>query len=120
MAPTPVGEPVGKPRARKRAKGAPTHVRSWALRPDAAQCREIGIRFFTGVRVYNAVLGESIAGSRAVKADPAWQRARELPRRTTKERAARAAALRAAEHRRGFTVDAAQSYASSLRKSLGA
>ncbi len=93
MAPTPAGEPVGKPRARKRAKGAPTHVRSWALRPDAAQCREIGTRFFTGVRVYNAVLGEFIARSRAVKADPAWQAARELPRRTTKERAARAAAF---------------------------
>jgi putative transposase len=118
MAPTPAGElPVGKPRARKRAKDAPTHVRSWALRPDAAQWREIGTRFFTGVRVYNAVLGEFIARSRAVKADPAWQRARESPRRTTKERAARAAAFRAVEQARGFTVDAAQSYASSLRKS---
>jgi putative transposase len=117
MAQTPVGVPVGKPRARKRAKGAPTHVRSWPLRPDASQCREIGTRFVTGVRVYNAVLGEFIARSRAVKADPAWQTARELPRRTTKERAARAAAFRAAEHRHGLTVDAAQSYASSLRKS---
>jgi putative transposase len=117
MAPTPVGEPVGKPRARKRVKGAPTHVRSWALRPAAAQRREIGTRFFTGARVYNAVLGECIAGSRAVKADPAWQTARQLPRGTTKERAARAAAFRAAEQRHGFTVDAAQSYASSLRKS---
>jgi putative transposase len=91
-------------------------VRSWALRPDAAQCREIGIRFFTGMRVYNAVLGEFIARSRKVKSDPAWQVARELPRRT-KERAARAAAFRAVEQAHGFTVDAAQSYASSLRKS---
>jgi putative transposase len=117
MEATPVGEPVGKPRARKRAKGAPTHVRSWPLRPDAAQCRVIGTRFFTGVRVYNAVLGEFIARSRAVKSDPAWQAARELPRRTTKERAARAAAFRAVEQAHGFTVEAAQSYASSLRKS---
>lgn len=47
MASTPTGEqPVGKPRARKRAKGAPTHVRSWPLRPNPTQCREIGIRFF--------------------------------------------------------------------------
>jgi putative transposase len=117
MAPTPVGEPVGKPRARKRAKGAPTHVRSWPLRPDAAQCREIGIRFFTGVRVYNAVLGEFIARSRAVKSDPAWQVARELPRRSATERKHQGAAFRAVEAAHGFTVDAAQSYASSLRKS---
>ncbi len=114
---TPVGEPLGKPRARKRAKGAPTHVRSWPLRPDAGQCREIGVRIFTGVRVFNAVLGEFIARSLAVKADPAWQAARELPRRTTEERAARAAAFRAVEAAHGFTVDAAQSYASSLRES---
>ncbi|MDY6869875.1 MAG: hypothetical protein SV966_04760, partial [Actinomycetota bacterium] len=40
---------------RKRARGAPTHVRSWPLRPNPTQRREIGIRFFTGVRVYNAV-----------------------------------------------------------------
>jgi hypothetical protein len=63
---------VRRARARKRPKGAPTHVRSWPLRPDAAQRRQIGIRFFTGVRVFNAVLGEFIACSRAVKSDPAW------------------------------------------------
>jgi putative transposase len=115
--PTPAGELVGKPRPRKRPKGAPTHVRSWPLRPDAAQCREIGIRFFTGARVYNAVLGEFLGRSRAVKSDPAWAAARELPRRTAAERKHRGAAFRAVEQAHGFTVDAAQSYASSLRKS---
>ncbi|MDT5171811.1 MAG: hypothetical protein QOD02_5169, partial [Mycobacterium sp.] len=104
-------------RARKRPKGAPTHVRSWPLRPDAAQRRQIGIRFFTGVRVFNAVLGEFIARSRAVKSDPAWQAARELPRHTAAERKHRGAAFRAVESAHGFTVDRAQSYASSLRKS---
>ncbi|EUA17313.1 putative transposase [Mycobacterium xenopi 3993] len=82
MAPTPAAAPVRKPRARKRPKGAPTHVRSWPLRPLPTQCREIGIRFFTGVRVYNAVLGEFIARSRAVKSDLAWAAARELPHRS--------------------------------------
>lgn len=106
-----------KLRARKRVRGAPTHVRSWPLRPDAAQCRQIGTRFFTGVRVYNAVLGEFIGRSRAVKADPAWQAARELPRRSGDERTRRGAAFRAVEAAHGFTVDAAQSFASSLRKS---
>src|SRR5207249_10929 len=101
MAPTPAEAPVRKPRARMRAKGAPTHVRSWPLRPDAGQCREIGIRFFTGVRVFNAVLGEFIARSRAVKSDPAWQVARELPRRTATERKHRGAAFRAVEQAHG-------------------
>ncbi len=77
----------------------------------------VATRFFTGVRVYNAVLGEFIGRSRAVKADPAWQAARELPRRTSKGLGARAAAFRAVEQAHGFTLDAAQSYASSLRKS---
>jgi putative transposase len=111
------GQSVGKPRARNRAKGAPTHVRSWAQRPDAGQCREIRTRFVTGVRVFNAVLGEFLGRSRAVKSDPVWQAARELPRRTAAERAHRGAAFRAVEAAHGFTVDAAQSYASSLRKS---
>jgi hypothetical protein len=77
----------------------------------------IAIRFFTGARVYNAVLGEFITRSRAVKADPAWQVARQLPRHTTKDRAARAAAFRAVEQAHGFTADAGQTYASSLRRS---
>jgi putative transposase len=117
VAPTAAGEPVGKSRARKRPKGTPTHVRSWPLRPDPAQCREIGTRFFTGVRVYNAVLGEFIGRSRKVKADPVWQAARGLPRRTAVERKHRGAAFRAVQQAHGFTVDAAQSFASSLRRS---
>ena len=121
VAPTPAEPPepqlLRKPRARKRAKGAPTHVRSWPLRPHAGQCREIGVRFFTGVRVYNAVLGEFITRSRTVKADPAWQTARELDHRTAAERTSRGSAFRAVQTEHGFSVDAAQSYASSLRKS---
>ncbi|MDQ2637357.1 MAG: transposase [Actinomycetota bacterium] len=117
MAATPAAGPVRKPRARKRAKGAPTHVRSWPLRPDSAQCREIEIRFFTGVRVYNAVLGEFIGRSRAVKADPAWETARGLPHRSPAQRQVRRAAFRSVEASHGFTADAAQSFASSLRKS---
>jgi len=121
--PTPAAEPQRseqpaerKPRARKRPKGAPTHVRSWPLRPDPAQCREIRTRFFTGTRVYNAVLAEFIARSRAVKSDPAWQVARQLPRRSKEERAARRAAFDAVAAAHGFTAGDAQSFASSLRK----
>lgn len=119
--PTPSGGPgqsVGcKSRARKRPKDAPTHVRSWPLRPDPAQCRDIRTRFFTGTRVYNAVLGEFLGRSRAVKSDPAWQAARLLPGRTPAQRKDRSAAFRAVEQARGFGVDAAQSFASGLRRS---
>ncbi|WP_236054703.1 hypothetical protein [Mycobacterium sp. SM1] len=62
-------------------------------------------------------MGEFIARSRAVKADPAWQAARGLPRRSPAERAARRAVFRAAQTAHGFSVDAAQSFASSLRRS---
>ena len=117
MAPTPAAQPVRKPRARKRAKGAPTHVRSWPLRPTPTQCREIRTRFFTGVRVYNAVLGEFLARGRAVKADPGWETARQLRHRSPAERQVRRAAFRSVEAAHGFTADAAQSFASSLRRS---
>jgi putative transposase len=122
--PTPAAEPEQsgqpaerKPRARKRPKGAPTHVRSWPLRPSPGQCRDIRTRFFTGSRVYNAVLAEFIARSRAVKSDPAWQAARQLPSRSKQDRAARRAAFDAVVAAHGFTASAAQSFASSLRQS---
>ena len=119
--PTPAFEPdksAGrKPRARKRPKDAPTHVRSWPLRPNPAQRRDIRTRFVTGTRVYNAVLGEYLARSRAVKSDPAWAIARGLLRRTAAERKARRAAFAAVEQTQGFSLDAAQSFASALRKS---
>jgi putative transposase len=77
----------------------------------------MGTRFFTGVRMYNAVLGEFVARSRAVKADPAWQAARQLPRRTKEERAARRAAFDAVAAAHEFSAGSAQSFASSLRRS---
>jgi len=99
-------QPVGrKPRARKRPKRAPTHVRSWPLRLNPAQCRDIRTRFFTGTRVYNAVLGEFLARSRTVKADPAWQTARRLPRTTP----ARAGTARKSRSPNGSTAASAGS-----------
>ena len=119
---TPVGGGDGahgerEPRARERPKDAPTHVRSWPLRPDPSQCRVIRTRFFAGARVYNAVLAEFIGCSRAVRSDPAWQVACQLPRRTNKERAARRAALDAVAAVHGFSDREAQSFASSVRQS---
>jgi hypothetical protein len=92
-------------------------VRSWPLRANPAQHRDIRTRFFIGTRVYNAVLGEFLGRSRAVKSDPAWQAARGVSRRTPAQRAARTAAFGAVEQAHGFSVDAAQSFASGLRRS---
>jgi transposase len=77
----------------------------------------IGTRFFTGTRVYNAVLAEFIGRSRTIKSDPAWQAARQLPRRTKDERAAARAAFDAVVAAHGFSAGEAQSFASSLRQS---
>ena len=64
--------------------------------------------------MYKAVLGEFLKRGRAVKADPGWQAARELPRRTKDERKARGAVFRSVQAEHGFEVGAAQSFASSL------
>ena len=67
--------------------------------------------------MYNAVLGEFVARSRAVKSDPAFDLARQLPTNTVAARKARSAAFTAVDQTHGFTAAAAQSFASSLRKS---
>jgi len=108
--------PPRKPRARKRPKGSPTHVRSWPLRPDTAQLAVMSTRFRTGVRVYNAVLAEMLSRSRAVKSDPNYQVATEMSRKTPADRKARAAAFRHLDELHGFTASAAMTFASSLRK----
>jgi putative transposase len=119
--PTPTGgagqSVGGKLRARKRPRSAPTHMRSWPPRPDPAQCRDIQTRFFAGARAHNAVLGEFIGRSRAVKSDPLWQAARQLPHRTTDERAARRAAVAVVQQAHRFSVGTAQSFACGLPKS---
>jgi putative transposase len=112
----PVQPVVRKSRNRKRPQGAATYVRSWPLRPTPAQCRDIRTRFFTGARVYNAVLREFTARSHAVKSDPAWQVAHQLSQRTEEERTTRRMAFTAVAVAHGFTVNKAQSFASSLRK----
>lgn len=120
-APTVVGAPdvVVEPRvrARKRPKDAPTHVRSWPLRPTPAQQQAVEVRFDTGRRVYNAVLAEMLARSRAVKSDPAWAAATGMPKTTEQDRAQRNKALSAVCAVHGFTAFAANTFASSLRRS---
>jgi hypothetical protein len=103
-------------RARKRPKDALTHVRSWPLRPTPAQQRVIAVRFDTGRRVYNAVLAEMLGRSKAANADPGWAAATEMPKTTKQQRAQRNKAFNAVCAVHGFTAFAANTFASSLRR----
>lgn len=62
--------------------------------------------------MYNAVLGEFISRSRAVKQDPRWEQARALPKGT-----ARKDLFVEVERAHGFSRTLAQSFGSSLRQS---
>ena len=109
-------QPVKNKRARKRPKDAPTHVRSWPLRPTPAQQRHITIRYNTGRRVYNAVLGEMLGRARRVRADPDWDKAAAMPNKEPSQRAARNKAFDVVKARHGYSKYAANTYASSLRQ----
>ncbi len=97
-------------RNRKRPKGAPTHVRSVALRLTPAQRRLVDTRFHAGVRVYNACLREALDRGERMRADPAFALARAMA-----PGVARTAAFHAVRDTHGFTSFALRTYASSLR-----
>lgn len=106
-------------RARKRERGAATYVESWPLRATPAKRSICETRFESGRRIYNACLGEALSRSAAVKADPAWKMARQLPKGKPKTDAsnARRAAFVQLNERHNFNLTALQSYGSSLRES---
>ncbi len=107
-------------RARKRERGTPVHTISWPLRPRPGQQRVIEYRFRTGVQVYNALLGESLKRSRAVKADPEYAVALAMPKGTANRgcpvKAARQALFAAIEDRHGFTKAGIESFGKDLRQ----
>ena len=102
---------VVKPdRSRKRPVGSPTHVRSWPLRPTPGQPKTLETRFYAGTRLYNAVLGEFLNRSRAVKNDPRYVVACATPKG-----AARTSLFAEIDRTHGWSRSAAQSFGSSLR-----
>lgn len=98
--------------ARKRAKGAPTHVRSVPLRLSPAQQSMANTRLTVGVRLYNAALGELINRSRLVRADPRFAAAKKLPTGSDKTKA-----FNVVNAAHGFTTFHALTLGSSYRKS---
>jgi len=97
-------------RNRKRPKGAPTHVRSVALRLTPAQRRLVDTRFHAGVRVYNACLREALDRGERMRADPGFACARAMAPGVD-----RTAAFHAVRDTHGFTSFALRTYASGLR-----
>jgi hypothetical protein len=106
-------------RARKRERGAPSYVESWPLRATPTQRPTIETRFSAGNRVYNACLGEALARSARVKADPGYAAAKKLPVSKPKapESTARREAFAAVDIKYGFTEGELQSFGSALRSS---
>jgi len=107
-----------KPRARKRLRGAPTHVVSVPLRLTPAQRSMEDARFEAARRVYNACLGEALRRSQNVHSDPAFELAKAMPTGAPgpKTSSTRSQAFRAVADAHGFTEDSMMSFASGLRR----
>jgi putative transposase len=103
-------------RARKRPKAAPTFVASIPLRATPTQAKTIGSRFECGRLLYNACLREALDRAQAMRADPGWEVATAMPRRSGRTPdPERASAFRALRERHSFTGRALASVASSFR-----
>ena len=81
----------------------PTFLLELPLQVEAGQAKRLRAHLEAGRQFYNAVLSEGQKRLRRIKADPAWQAARALPRTRQLERQA---AFRA--NRSTYTQDVAQ------------
>ncbi|MHB8288199.1 MAG: nuclease/transposase family protein [Acidimicrobiales bacterium] len=103
---------------RKRERGSPTHVINQALRATLAHLAVVDTRLESARRVYNACVGESLARCKTMRADPAFNAAKALPKGPPKSKGsvARKKAFHEVAGTHGFTADAMRSYGSRLRK----
>jgi hypothetical protein len=81
-------------------KKTPTFLLELPLAVEAGQAARVGAHLEAGRQFYNAVLSAGQRRLRRMRADPAWQEARAIPRTYTQERRAAFAALR---ERYGFS-----------------
>jgi hypothetical protein len=92
----------------------PTFLLELALRVNEGQARRIRAHLEAGRALYNAVLSEGQRRLRQMRADPAWQAARVIPRTHKQERTAAFSALR---RQYGFSEYALHHYARRARRS---
>ena len=93
----------------------PTFLLELPLVLDAGQAKRVRAHLEAGRLFYNAVLSEGWRRLKRMRADPAWQVARALPRSQKLERAAAFSALRA---QYGFSETALHAYAKVARVSF--
>ncbi len=92
----------------------PTFLLELPLLAEAGQAARLGAHLEVGRQFYNAVLSAGQQRLRRMRADPAWQAARAIPRPQPQERKAAFAALR---ERYGFSEYAFHELAKELRVS---
>src|SRR2546428_6442259 len=86
----------------------PTFLLELPLQVEAGQAKRLRAHLEAGRQFYNAVLSEGQKRLRRMKADPAWQAARALPRTRPLERRTAFSALRT---QYGFSDYALQDFA---------
>ena len=79
---------------KKPGSKTPTFLLELPLSTDPGQARRLRAHFEAGRCLYNALLGEAMSRLRRMRADPAWQVTRAIPRTHKSERSAAFARLR--------------------------
>ncbi|GHO72137.1 hypothetical protein KSC_110290 [Ktedonobacter sp. SOSP1-52] len=103
----------GKPKKQQEKRPAtPTFLLELPLVVDPGQAARLRPHLEAARQLYNAILSEGQKRLRRMRADPAWQEARALPRTQKTERAAAFSALRKAH---GFTEAALHEAVKGLR-----
>src|SRR5215469_3857484 len=103
-----------KPPEKEPRRTTPTFLLELPLVVEAGQAARVGAHLEVGRQFYNAVLSAGQRRLRRLRADPAWQAARAIPRTHTQERRAAFSALR---ERYGFSEYAFHEYARQARVS---
>jgi hypothetical protein len=98
--------------AKQPKQKTPTFLLELPLQVEAGQAKRLGAHLEVGRQFYNAVLSEGQKRLRRMRADPAWQAARAIPRTQKQERKSAFSALR---ERYGFSEYAFHELARKLR-----
>ncbi len=106
-------KPLGEKREKAPGPHTPTFLLELPLQVNAGQAKRIRGHLEAGRQLYNAVLSEGQRRLCRMRADPAWQAARALPRARKQERAA---AFRALRKQYGFSEYALHTYAKGARQ----
>ena len=79
---------VAREQERQASKRTPTFLLELPLQVSAGQAARVCAHLEAGRQFYNAVLSQGLKRLRAMRADPAWQAARAIPRTHKQERSA--------------------------------